>query len=110
MFEIRFEAGWFHCDANRHLKDMVFLEYAIEARFRYFDEHGFPASAFANHQISAVVLRDKITYKRELHLLNKSRCSSSLPGSTKRTRTISSSIASSRRTANLPRTEHYGGL
>ena len=110
MFEIWFEAGWCDCNANRHLKDTVFLEDAIEARFRYFDEHGFPASAFAKHQIGPVVVRDEITYKRALHLLNKSTCSSSLPGSTKRTRAISSSIASSRRAANLPRTEHYGGL
>ena len=51
MFEIWFEVGWFDCEANRHLKDTVFLEYAIEARFRYLDEHGFPASAFAKHQI-----------------------------------------------------------
>ena len=51
MFEIWFQVGWFDCEANRHLKDTVFLEYAIEARFRYLDEHGFPASAFAKHQI-----------------------------------------------------------
>ena len=73
MFEIAFEVGWFDCDANRHLKNTAFLEYAIEARFRYFHEHGFPASAFAEHQIGPVVVKDEITYKRELHLLDKFR-------------------------------------
>src|SRR5947209_9302879 len=71
MFEVWFEVGWFDCDANRHLKNTAFLEYAIEARFRYFNEHGFPASAFAKHQIGPVVVRDEISYKRELHLLEK---------------------------------------
>ena len=71
MFEVAFEVGWFDCDANRHLKNTAFLEYAIEARFRYFHENGFPASAFAKHQIGPVVVKDEITYKRELHLLDR---------------------------------------
>jgi len=71
MFEAAFEVGWFDCDANRHLKNTAFLEYAIEARFRYFHENGFPASAFAKHQIGPVVVKDEITYKRELHLLDR---------------------------------------
>jgi acyl-CoA thioester hydrolase len=71
MFEVSFEVGWFDCDANRHLKNTAFLEYAIESRFRYFHENEFPASAFAKHQITPVVVKDEITYKRELHLLDK---------------------------------------
>ena len=71
MFEVWFEVGWFDCDANRHLKNTAFLEYAIEARFRYFNAHGFPASSFAKHQIGPVVVKDEIVYKRELYLLDK---------------------------------------
>jgi acyl-CoA thioester hydrolase len=71
MYEVQFEVGWFDCDANRHLKNTAFLEYAIESRFRYFNENGFPASAFAEHRIGPVVVRDEIVYRRELHLLEK---------------------------------------
>jgi acyl-CoA thioester hydrolase len=70
MFEIRFEVGRFDCEANRHLKNTAFLEYAIEARFRYFNENGFPRALLPSTR-SAGGGQDEIIYKRELHLLDK---------------------------------------
>jgi hypothetical protein len=43
-----------------------FLEYAIESRFRYFNDSGFPANAFAKHQIGPVVVKGENVYKHEL--------------------------------------------
>jgi hypothetical protein len=50
----------------------VFLEYAIEARFRYLDEHGFSGERLCQGTSPSTRSvgrgKDGIIYKRELHV------------------------------------------
>ena len=69
-FTAEFEIRWSDLDANRHMKNYAYMEYAIQTRFRFFNANGFSPDAFGQHHIGPVVFRDELKYYRELHLLD----------------------------------------
>ncbi|MGC3998194.1 MAG: thioesterase family protein [Anaeromyxobacter sp.] len=63
-----FVVRWADCDANGHMRNTAYSEYAIETRLSYFAERGFPVARFAQLGIGPVLRREEIDFKRELHI------------------------------------------
>lgn len=73
LFVAEFEIRWSDLDANRHMKNYAYMEYAIQTRFQFFYANGFPPEAFAEKQIGPVVFRDELKYYRRFSNLYKCR-------------------------------------
>ena len=65
-FEEHFTPRWADLDANRHLRNSVFSEFATHTRFRLLEAHGFPQSAFESLRFGPVMFREEIRYRREV--------------------------------------------
>jgi acyl-CoA thioester hydrolase len=64
--EEHFAVRWSDLDANRHVKNTVFSEFATHTRFRLLESHGFDQAKFAQLRFGPVMLREEIRYRREL--------------------------------------------
>lgn len=65
-YEERFAVRWSDLDANRHLRNTVFSEYATHTRFRMLESHGFSQEHFAELRFGPVMFREDIRYRREV--------------------------------------------
>jgi acyl-CoA thioester hydrolase len=63
-----FTVRWADCDANGHLGNTGYSEYATEARMSYLSEHEFGLAELRQHGIGPVLLREEIDYMRECHM------------------------------------------
>jgi acyl-CoA thioester hydrolase len=70
MFEARFQVAWGDVDYNRHMANTAFLDYAAQTRFLQLTAAGFGPDAFEAHGLGPVVMKDEISYRRELKLLD----------------------------------------
>ena len=68
-FEHTFQVAWGDLDANRHLRNTAYLDYAAQTRMLYLASVGFTPAAFAKHHIGPIVFDDHITYHKELLFL-----------------------------------------
>lgn len=59
---------WSDCDANGHLRNTCYSEYATELRIAYLTESGFGFAEMRQHGIGPVLLREEIDYLRECHM------------------------------------------
>ena len=67
-FTRSFIVRWADCDANGHLRNTCYSEYAIEVRMAYLAQHGFGLAEFRRHGVGPVLLREEIDYLRECHM------------------------------------------
>ena len=65
-FKEHFTARWADLDANRHLRNTLFSEFATHTRFRLLEAHGFGQAAFESHRFGPVMFREEIRYRREV--------------------------------------------
>ncbi|MEO1734299.1 MAG: thioesterase family protein [Pseudomonadota bacterium] len=65
-----FQVTWSDLDANNHLRNTGYLDYAAQSRFLYFDSRGFGPADFRKLGIGPAVLSETIQYRRELRLLD----------------------------------------
>lgn len=65
-FECPYEVRWSDLDANRHLRNTVFSEYATHARFRMLASHGFSMAEFEALRFGPIMFREEIRYRREV--------------------------------------------
>lgn len=72
-FVQEYRARWVDMDFNQHMRNAAYLGCAEETRIRFLDAHGFTAGELARRQIGPVVLEDRLTYRRELRLLERFR-------------------------------------
>ena len=56
-------------DVNQHMANTAFLAYAGDIRTQFSAARGFTISRFAELQIGPVILEDRLTYAREIRLL-----------------------------------------
>jgi acyl-CoA thioester hydrolase len=63
-----FTVRWADCDANGHLRNTCYSEFAIEVRMAYLKKHGFGLPEFREHGVGPVLLREEIDYFRECHM------------------------------------------
>lgn len=62
-------AGWGDMDFNSHMRNTAYLDKAADMRMLYFSAHGFPMSEFVRLRMGPVILKDEISYAREVQLL-----------------------------------------
>jgi acyl-CoA thioester hydrolase len=63
-----FIVRWADCDANGHMRNTAYSEYAIDTRMSWLADQGWPFSRFEEIGIGPVLLREEIDYVRELRL------------------------------------------
>ncbi len=68
-FRQEYRAQWRDMDFNQHMANSAFLDYAGNTRMLFLASCGFTAATFAERRIGPVVLEDRVTYARELQLL-----------------------------------------
>ena len=59
---------WSECDANGHLRNTIYSEYAIETGLSFLAENGFPYSRMVENGFGPVIQREEIDYFHELQL------------------------------------------
>ena len=73
IFEKKFQVGWRDVDPNAHVANMVYLEYAVDARIAMFAHYGFPPDRFLKVGFGPVIKNDLIEYFREAVMLDELR-------------------------------------
>ena len=69
-FEQQYRVDWSDLDGNAHMGNSSYLDYASNARFLFFAEHGFTVSRFATEKFGPVITRDELVYRKELRLMD----------------------------------------
>lgn len=70
MFEKKMMAGWGDMDFNSHMRNTAFLDKAGDIRMLFMSENGFSMSEFKRLNIGPVVMKDDISYFKEVMLLD----------------------------------------
>lgn len=65
-FEEQFSVRWADLDANRHVRNTIFSEFATHTRFRLLESRGFGQERFESLRFGPVMFREEIRYRREL--------------------------------------------
>lgn len=65
-FELQFVVRWSDMDANRHMKNTAFSEYAVDTRFQMLMSRGFDQARFEELRFGPVIFREEIRYRREV--------------------------------------------
>ena len=73
IFEKRFQVGWRDVDPNGHVANMVYLQYAVDARIAFFASQGFPPMNFLRLGFGPVIKSDYVEYFREVMMLEEIR-------------------------------------
>jgi acyl-CoA thioester hydrolase len=63
-----FVVRWADCDANGHMRNTSYSEYAIDVRMAYLAEHGFPFEKMVESKLGPVILHEALDYLREVRL------------------------------------------
>ncbi|MFC7291433.1 acyl-CoA thioesterase [Hirschia litorea] len=66
-----FQVMWGDMDANAHLANTGYLDYASQCRMLYLGEGGFGHKEALKLGVGSVALHDNISYRKELHMLEK---------------------------------------
>lgn len=69
IFEKAMETAWLDVDANGHVANTSYLEFAVDMRIAFFESCGFPPAAFLEHGFGPVIKSDHVEYYRELMML-----------------------------------------
>jgi len=65
-FECQFDVRWADLDANRHVRNTIFSDFATHTRFQLLETLGFSQSRFEALRFGPVVLKEEIRYRREV--------------------------------------------
>lgn len=65
-YQQEFQVRWSDLDANRHLRNTAFSEYAVDTRFQMLESGGFPQARFEELRFGPVIFREEIRYRREV--------------------------------------------
>ena len=63
-----FPVRWADCDANGHMRNTAYSEYATEVRIAYLAEKGFTWEKFLASKLGPVLLHEYIDYMREARM------------------------------------------
>jgi acyl-CoA thioester hydrolase len=62
------EVRWADLDANGHVRNTAYSEFATHARLRFLASRGFPPERFTRLGIGPIFFREETLFRRELHL------------------------------------------
>lgn len=80
MFIKTFFASWADIDFNHHMRNTAYLNKSGDVRMMFFAENGFPVKEFLRMRLGPVILKDEITYIKEIGLLEEFRVSLVMAG------------------------------
>lgn len=63
-----FIVRWADCDANGHMRNTAYSEYATEVRIAYLSERGFTWEKFVASRFGPVLLHEYVDYMREVRM------------------------------------------
>ncbi len=66
MYLKEFDIRWNDLDANRHLANKTYIEYAAHTRMGFLNKHGFDQRMMAKHNIGPVVFYEHIYFFKEV--------------------------------------------
>ena len=66
VFQEQFAVRWSDLDANRHVRNTIFSEFATHTRFGFLESHGFAQGDFETMRFGPVMFREEIRYRREI--------------------------------------------
>ena len=66
MYLKEFEIRWNDLDANRHLANKAYIEFASHTRMSFLSEHGFNQQSFSKYNIGPVVFYEHLYYFKEV--------------------------------------------
>ena len=69
-FQTTFKVNWADLDANNHMRNTGYLDYAAQTRFLFLNSNGFTPADFYAEQIGPVIFSDEIIYRNELRFLD----------------------------------------
>ena len=69
-FQPTFKVNWADLDANNHMRNTGYLDYAAQTRFLFLNSNGFTPADFNVEQIGPVIFSDEIIYRNELRFLD----------------------------------------
>ncbi len=67
--QYQYTVTWSDLDANVHLRNTGYLDYAAQTRFLYLKENNFTPMDFKNAGIGPIVFSEQISYHKELNFL-----------------------------------------
>ena len=67
-FRTEMEVRWGDLDANGHVRNTAYSEFATQARLRFLDARGFPPGRFDRIVIGPIYFREETVFRRELRL------------------------------------------
>lgn len=70
-FTTKFEVKWADVDPNMHLRHTVYLDYADQARIRFFNENGLPFSELQRLGIGPIIFGTQSNFRKEVLLSEK---------------------------------------
>lgn len=59
---------WAHLDANRHMRNTAYSEFATHARINYFKQADHGIDALAKQKTGPILLREELIYLREVRM------------------------------------------
>ncbi|HYD60006.1 MAG TPA: thioesterase family protein [Noviherbaspirillum sp.] len=69
VYQYQYTVTWSDLDANVHMRNTGYLDYAAQTRFLYLKESGFTPADFKAAGIGPIVFSEQIVYHKELHFL-----------------------------------------
>ncbi len=66
MYLKEFEIRWNDIDANRHLANKAYIEFAAHTRMSFLNEYGFDQRTFSAHNMGPIVFYEHIYYFQEV--------------------------------------------
>lgn len=70
-FTVEYQAQWRDMDFNQHMGNSAFLDYASNTRTEFSAARGFSVERWAELRFGPVVLEDRLSYRREIRLLER---------------------------------------
>ena len=67
-FRTSMEVRWADLDANRHVRNTAYSEFATHARLRFLASRGFSPERFTRIGIGPIFFREETVFRREVHL------------------------------------------
>lgn len=68
-YQYQYTVSWSDLDANVHLRNTGYLDYAAQTRFLYMKDSGFTPAHFKEAGMGPIVFSEQIVYHKELHFL-----------------------------------------
>lgn len=66
QYQQTFDVRWADLDANRHLRNTAYSDYATHLRFSYLASHGYDQARFGALAIGPVVFREETRFHKEV--------------------------------------------